>query len=646
MELTPSQIKATADARARAAARASQAQQEPSGPTVVQENATSEARSRADYAADPSTLKDTVRGGASGLTEGTAALLGTPRMVGDLNAKAGNWLMEKAGISEPWRKGISEGVSTAWSSLPVLGLMANGPEGRDITKGMSDLTGGYTEYTPQTYLGSTAKEIGVLAPTALSIAATGGASAIPRGLMYGAALPGVLGTGAEKGATVLAEKAGLDNPEMYGTGAKLAAELLSPGSAKFVLGAPSKGITPHAETAAENLKRSAGIDLTVGEMTHDAATLQREARAIGFDSKTATRHEKLKDFIFKKAGFDRTPSVAEFKAAKDATGASIEKVISDALPTYRIDPSEVNSIVGNRGLMDAIDYAGDPGTKASLDWMVKQVQSGAPLSAAEINQLRSSAWKLSVDPALNIPAKSAAVAFGNFFDKIIADRLKEARQFPALLAYKAAREKYANFVLIDGAIQQSGAPSRMTFSPADLAIASHSVPGASDKMKTVIDDAVSYMLQHSPNQAARVSGHAEGLANTLGNLGMQATMGSPIVAGTQAAIKAGSTLSRILHPLAMTKAGQAIMRRGAANANASSLPLMAPAAMSAVSDVQQNYPIARKSGGRVSKHEADADQLVRAAERAKKGWSAKTEPLLNHSDDAVAKALEVANRSI
>lgn len=54
----------------------------------------------------------------------------------------------------------------------------------------------------------------------------------------------------------------------------------------------------------------------------------------------------------------------------------------------------------------------------------------------------------------------------------------------------------------------------------------------------------------------------------------------------------------------------------------------------------------RKSGGRVSAHEADADQLVRAAERAKKGWSAKTEPLLNQSDETVVKALEVANRSI
>jgi hypothetical protein len=41
-----------------------------------------------------------------------------------------------------------------------------------------------------------------------------------------------------------------------------------------------------------------------------------------------------------------------------------------------------------------------------------------------------------------------------------------------------------------------------------------------------------------------------------------------------------------------------------------------------------------------------ADQLVRAAERAKKGQSAQTEVLLNQSDDAVASALEIANRSI
>jgi hypothetical protein len=55
----------------------------------------------------------------------------------------------------------------------------------------------------------------------------------------------------------------------------------------------------------------------------------------------------------------------------------------------------------------------------------------------------------------------------------------------------------------------------------------------------------------------------------------------------------------------------------------------------------------RKSGGRVGgDHVMAADQLVRAAERAKKELGRSTEPLLNQSDDTVAHALEVANRSI
>jgi hypothetical protein len=54
----------------------------------------------------------------------------------------------------------------------------------------------------------------------------------------------------------------------------------------------------------------------------------------------------------------------------------------------------------------------------------------------------------------------------------------------------------------------------------------------------------------------------------------------------------------------------------------------------------------RKAGGRVGSHDAEADRLVMAAERAKRGLSAHTEGLLNTSDDAVASALEIANRSI
>jgi len=57
--------------------------------------------------------------------------------------------------------------------------------------------------------------------------------------------------------------------------------------------------------------------------------------------------------------------------------------------------------------------------------------------------------------------------------------------------------------------------------------------------------------------------------------------------------------------------------------------------------------VERNSGGRVGMpHEAAADQLVMAAERAKKGISKGTESLLDMSDNHIAHALEVANRSI
>jgi hypothetical protein len=436
----------------------------------------------------------------------------------------------------------------------------------------------------------------------------------------------------------------LDNPEMYGTGAKFLAEIASPGSAKFMLGAPGSKVTRQAEDAAKNLKTSADIDLTVGQMTHDLPTLQREASAFGFSNKIKQQQEKLKSFVYKKAGFDDVPSVQEYQAAKNAAGADIEAIAS-TVPLYSIKGSEANTIINNRGLMSAIDHAGDPSVKDSLKYMAAHVNSSAPLTAAEINKMRSAAWELSVQPGVNMPAKAAAIQFGKFFDNVIENRLKDAGFSDAFDAYKAARGKYANFVLIDGAIQNSGVPSRMTFSPADLAISSHTVPGASGELKTVIDDAVSYMLQHSPDQAARVSSHADRLTNALSNYGML-SMGSPLMANIQAGLKAGSAFSRALHPLAMTNVGQSVMRNLAKDVGKPYAPLLAPAFTSAAGDYQQNYPMGRKRGGRVSSHEADADQLVRAAERAKKGWGKETEPLLNQSDDAVAHALEVANRSI
>lgn len=98
-------------------------------------------------------------------------------------------------------------------------------------------------------------------------------------------------------------------------------------------------------------------------------------------------------------------------------------------------------------------------------------------------------------------------------------------------------------------------------------------------------------------------------------------------------------------------AGMSNYALGRAGAATSRLPGPPPGAVSNVLAQSGNQQleeqrVGRKTGGRVGGHEFAADQLVRAAERAKKDLGRSTEPLLSQSDDTVAHALEVANRSI
>jgi hypothetical protein len=101
-----------------------------------------------------------------------------------------------------------------------------------------------------------------------------------------------------------------------------------------------------------------------------------------------------------------------------------------------------------------------------------------------------------------------------------------------------------------------------------------------------------------------------------------------------------------LSQYALGRAERAVNQTARGAADRFAPPVMTNVASQVGSALEEDPRQGRKAGGRVSSHEHAADQLVRAAERAKKGWSAETEPLLNQSDDAVAHALEVANRSI
>jgi hypothetical protein len=91
---------------------------------------------------------------------------------------------------------------------------------------------------------------------------------------------------------------------------------------------------------------------------------------------------------------------------------------------------------------------------------------------------------------------------------------------------------------------------------------------------------------------------------------------------------------------------QEVMKRAAMNPASGASGLTGPTAglLSGAIGAPIGEREGRKAGGRVGMpHDKLADQLVMAAERAKKGWSAETEPLLNQSDDAVAHAMTLEN---
>jgi hypothetical protein len=67
------------------------------------------------------------------------------------------------------------------------------------------------------------------------------------------------------------------------------------------------------------------------------------------------------------------------------------------------------------------------------------------------------------------------------------------------------------------------------------------------------------------------------------------------------------------------------------------------------SESQQQQPVARSAGGQVRKrltHEQLVQRLINLSEHAKNATKAETKPILNVPDDAVAKALAVAQRAI
>jgi hypothetical protein len=622
------------------------------------------------------TGEDIAKSVGSGLVKGTTALADAPDFVGSTNAAAANWVAKNMFGSE-----LSPSTMHRIRSFGIPGVMGNpiySVTGQNVTGHATDYAPDVMGYEPKTdpgkYLGKGAEFVP-------------GAVFGPGNVLKNVVVQGIIPGLASEAAGQMTEGT------KYEPYARFAGALTGGIGANMLENGLRGAISPGGGAAADDLAhaarlRAAGTDVSAGQATKSPNVLAIEANNPVLQSRynVSDSSPQLMDFttsILKEAGL--TDDIAARAAAKPgfignpytaqpqvmselraSNGALFDAALNgvNIVPLRRLTAPiyKANSMKGApTAIQDAVDLIGDAARR------------GTTVPARELHRVRSELGKelSSLDYSRRDAAEMARDAIDDMIDSAASpdqiDLLNEARrQHQAILV--------AEYAVKNGTPR--GANGIIT--PADLAGGLKAIYGnknvtignvnrmgdlAQSGLRTLTDLGKSTRSRlRSALPFAELSG---GVMSGLGAAQGAAFLGAP---PTVAALAAGLTTGAAAIDAARRGA------RGILEANAhrpivqkylqnqlvnptSGRGWFGSGVRGAVSGVPtystegagpqaDGGRIVRKSGGRVSSHEADADQLVRAAERAKKGWSAKTEPLLNQSDEAVAKALEVANRSI
>jgi hypothetical protein len=674
----------------------------------------------------------------SSVTRGVTELLGAPRAIADLYATGGDYLMKKAGIPEDVRKNTIENVT-------ALNPTSYFPKAETMRKAVSDLTGGFTDYEATSPEGKVLEKTIEFAPAAGLAVFSGGASALPQALTYGAVVPAVMGTAAKYAGDAI-------GGEKTGDYAQLAAEILSPfGAAKIGPALSRIPKSPQIADVANDINRleKFGISVTPGSIRTNPADEGRIANLLEVQNpriaeKIRGQSKQFTDGVLKDAGIDDNLARVYGKEggltpanSQDVVTAHAKKVGEDIgdfyenlshsdqpqLPSQsqpttlgnppdqymqeRIDyldqaidrvnekllkigkPNVFDKIIKSdrlksiidlkqyrRELIDEINQLDSPyGVSppalppaippsnalnvTEIDAMASKMPNMAKIDPTlpvgdQIHDLRQAANRVvaGVDPALNSSHKTQAQALINYIDSKVADAVGP-EEFKRL---QDLNEKYSKLSLIQDALERSavqGHPGIIT--PQN--IISSGGNRHTKEINEIAQLADRYLLQRgmaqTPENKRSIMAEIIATIAATGAAGVNSLqygmdlMGALKIAGAGVGGGlVGNVGSRTLQ--AATKAArgsdvaQSIARSRALYKTAN--PFMSSLAPS-VSNLSDDR-MGRKSGGRVDSHDVEADHLVRAAERAKKGLSAHTEGLLNTSDDAVASALEVANRSI
>jgi len=295
-------------------------------------------------------------------------------------------------------------------------------------------------------------------------------------------------------------------------------------------------------------------------------------------------------------------------------------------------------------------------------------KNNTPISPKVLGNWRSvvSAATRSASPV----ARQSAIETLKVLDDVIGRSLAQAGRSDDIALLGKARSQYRDVLAIEGGLLKSGKLGDEGIITPDALVRSLSSQGKEafmrgrrgqlgelaraaraglipvEKIGKVKPTRMGDALRIASDATGSILGYELGQHLFPGNQMLQYGAGLAGAGAVEAARKGAISLSR---NVIGSKAVQDAMKRASRNPASGASGLVGPAAgiaSGAIGPQANGGRVGRKAGGRVGGHEFAADQLVRAAERAKKDLGRSTEPLLSQSDDAVAHALEVANKSI
>ena len=431
---------------------------------------------------------------------------------------------------------------------------------------------------------------------------------------------------------------------------------------------PSKVVDPIMKTLEKH-----GVTTTAGNYARDPALLAREVKAGRTGDIIANQPQQLTDAAMRLAkiklptGDETVTQVME--TARNNAGRTYSR-ITQGLPMVpsRLHVSRIKDI--SKNYIDDAEKGLQTGTITNIQKAIEaSFKNNKPIPPKLLGNWRSVVSETTMSPSSVI--RQSAIETLKVLDDIIGRSLAQAGKRDKIPLLKEARSTYRDVLAVEGAFLRSG-----NLGYEGLITPKALVDSLSNQSKTAFmrgrrgelaefakaaKVGLTPMAAIKPAKPTRIADTFRVASDAAGSmlgyqLGQTMFPANPMLQYGAGLAGAGAIegIRKGITGLGTAAVGSRVVQEALKRAYAKSPPsgasgLVGPAAgiaSGAIGPRADGGRVGRRAGGRVGGHEAAADQLVRAAERAKKDLGRSTEPLLSQSDDMVAHALEVANRSI